>query len=760
MIKRDPAGFGGRHRPARSGARFGIVIGLLLSAAWFGTAGAVRTEFFRADSYDAFQRGRIEGVALKDDGTAMPAPEAVLLSDPSLRTIWALAPLGSDRLVLATGDEGQLVQVNLKEKEPESKVLATLFDTQTFALAADARGNLYAAGAPVGTVTRISPDGTARNLFNMPEGVVFCLLAAPDGSIYAGTGERGRLYKITPDGDGAVVAETGDLSLRCMAWLANGHILMGTDGRGLVEEFDPGSGKMRVLYDAAEEEIVSVAPAADGGFYFAANPGAGGAAGGGGGPAGPSGGGGRSDPPTEEKGSGAVHEPAAPPAVTAGPGGPGGSGGPTLYRMHPDGSVEPLWSCPEHMIHAVAVDPDGNALVATGEKACLYRVAPNGNVTLLWRPDEEQLLSILPVGSTIYAGTGNPGRLYRIGPGTASEGMVTSKIMDAGDQARWGTLSWDGFSMRGGNEPGISFETRSGFTDSPDPSWSDWTVAKSSDEGLLVDSPPARFLQWRVHFKADGKGGPILRRVSIAYGVANAAPRIVAFHLTPGEPTYITSESARSQVTQVLPGGVQIDYSLPSVGPPVVPTEDVPTWIRRIRSIVWDAQDPDGDNLVSRIEIRSFGETDWHTLADEVHDRAWSFESGMLPDGVYEIRLTVSDSPSNPPGTELTDEIISPPFHVDTTPPVVQDVKAKRVDNAIEITGTAVDSDSPIQHVDATVNGEDFHDLAPTDGLMDSPHEAFSGRIPLKPGDGGVWIVVRASDAAGNRGTYRAWLEP
>jgi len=144
-----------------------------------------------------------------------------------------------------------------------------------------------------------------------------------------------------------------------------------------------------------------------------------------------------------------------------------------------------------------------------------------------------------------------------------------------------------------------------------------------------------------------------------------------------------------------------------------------------------------------------------------VQERVYSLDEGALPDGVYEIRLTVSDAPSNTVGSELTAHRLTPLFHVDTIAPVLSEVRARRLEGGVlSISGVARDESSPLRRIDVAVDDAPPWRLAPSDGLMDGRTEAFEGRVTLDKGQTGNWIVVRAQDAEGNRGTFRVWLEP
>ena len=730
----------GRYRLLAMAARPWFLFGLLVALAP-GAAHAVRSRTISDSSREEFRLGVAKGIAIGKDGSLRPGPEAVLLAEPGVRSVWAIAGDGQGGSFLATGDGGRVI-FRAAGKQDTSSVPATLFDAEVFALVGDGRGTWYAAGAPVGTVVKIPEKGEPRTLFDVPEGVVFGLLARTDGTVFVGTGDRGRLYRISAGGEGRVLCESPDLSVRCLAWGSDGKIVAGTDGRGLLEIIDPESGDIRVLYEAEEREIVSVVPLPDGSIIFGANPGAGGSDGDDPEPG--------NDPPP---GDGIEHNPRGGKGMGSGA---GGGPHPAIYRYSPDGSVRRVWSCPEKLLHALAPGPDGAVYAATSGEAAVYRLGPDGAEMLLWRAEEQQVLSLLSEGSSLLAGTGSPGRLYRLGPAPSDGGIFTAKPFDAGDLARWGLLRWTGET--GGGK--VACETRTGFTDPPDDSWSAWmAVAFDGTEGA-VGSPSGRFLQWRLTLHPGMEGTPSVRRVEVSAIGSNRAPQVTALRVSSDEPAYTGSDPSRGGVTQVMPGGIQIDYTLPGLGGIMVQAEDVPSWVRRIRSVAWEAMDPDGDELRYTVEIREVGKDGFRVLIRDLADRAWSLDQGLIPDGVYELRLTATDEPANPVGSGLRDVRTSPPFRVDTELPRVTEVRAVRGEGrTVEVSGLATDDASPLRRIEISVDGDSFRSLMPEDGMLDSKREAFRGVVPLRPEQEGSWIVVRAQDAAGNRGSYRAWLE-
>ncbi|MFN8546844.1 MAG: hypothetical protein U0527_02440 [Candidatus Eisenbacteria bacterium] len=686
---------------------------------------AVRTRYFRTEGYDAWKRGTLEGTALDEDGRLTPAPEIERLGDPALRSVWSMAADGNGRP--RNQDQGQ---VYVYDGGDEAKLLTSVYNYELFAIAPDGKGGCYVAGAPSGSIVQVGSDGSTKTLFDAPEGLVLALLSDDKGGVYAAAGERGRLYHVSASGESKVVSESGDLHLRCLAWSKDrSKILAGTDGRGLVEEIDPGSGQIRVLYDAAEEEIVDLVSLPSGQLLFAANPGE------------PSGGGGNND-----HGSGGGEEESG-----------GHAPSPTVYLLEVDGAVRPLWTTSEKAVHAMLREDDTHVLIATGSAGALYRVDQDGRETVLWRAEEEQVLSLAAHRGAIYIGTANPGRLYRLNAQPADDASYTSEVLDAQDQARWGALRFTG-DLAGAS---VVFQTRSGYTSLPDDSWSAWSGALSDPLGAQITSPPGRYLQWKVKLTAKGSARPSIRRVEVAHLETNRPPAIASLSLSPDEPSFQGGEKRAGGVSQTLANGIEIDYSIPISAAPAPGTNEVPPAIRQLRSIVWDADDPDNDEMAFKLEIRPADEPDYRLLAKDLSDPAYSLETGLLPDGVYEVRLTASDAPGNAPGEERSATRVSPPFRVDNVAPNVTDLKAQKVDGpALLVSGAAHDQASPIRRLQVSVDGGVWKNLAPSDGMLDTPNENFQARVPLKEDQSGSWVVVRAQDAAGNAGTFRVWLAP
>src|SRR5207245_2860062 len=79
----------------------------------------------------------------------------------------------------------------------------------------------------------------------------------------------------------------------------------------------------------------------------------------------------------------------------------------------------------------------------------------------------------------------------------------------------------------------------------------------------------------------------------------------------------------------------------------------------------------DGDALGYEVSYRRMDDTRWRSLRKGLTDPVLAWDTTTVPNGRYVIRVTASDSPSNPESLALSSEKESDPFDVDNTPPTV-----------------------------------------------------------------------------------------
>jgi hypothetical protein len=145
-------------------------------------------------------------------------------------------------------------------------------------------------------------------------------------------------------------------------------------------------------------------------------------------------------------------------------------------------------------------------------------------------------------------------------------------------------------------------------------------------------------------------------------------------------------------------------------------------------TVRWAAHDDNGDDLIYSVWYRGVGERNWLLLKDKIGEKFLSFDSELLPDGEYEVKVTASDAPDHTDADALTGEQVSEAFVVDTTPPVPGVLTAALVAGTpgkIHATFSARDATSPIAHAEYSVDAGPWQYLEPVGGVSDSLEERY-----------------------------------
>jgi hypothetical protein len=152
-------------------------------------------------------------------------------------------------------------------------------------------------------------------------------------------------------------------------------------------------------------------------------------------------------------------------------------------------------------------------------------------------------------------------------------------------------------------------------------------------------------------------------------------------------------------------------------------------------------------------------------LKDKLRDKAYSFDATLIPDGGYQVKVVASDAPSHTPGDSLTGDKISNRFEVDTTPPVVSELKAslgvfackKSPCGQIHVTFDAEDAFSPIAHAEYSLDAGPWQYIEPVGRISDSKREHYDLLIPV-PAESKIsehLITVRVYDRHENVGVAK-----
>lgn len=708
--------------------------------------------FWEISKQEEIARGDARGVSIAETGTIMLAPTFSLVYDTGEAYIWSSASDREGNIYLGTGHEGRIFKVS---KDGRGRLLYDAPELDVTALATDPNGNLYAGTSPDGKVYKITPDGKASVFYDPEDKYIWSLLFDPSSStLYVGTGNRGVIYRVDASGKAEVLADTNETNIVSLALTPKGELLAGTDPSGLVLKISP-SGKIFALLDSPMQEIHRIVVDRDGSIFAL---------------------GVNAQLIPQREGDSNPHPAAAPssnhPAniLTDGdePEGraqssyqsgdvsiPSQQGKPqgraavegarsAIFHILQDGSGEVYWSSRDAVGFALDLLPDGRLLVGTGNKGRIYSIAPDRSSTLLIQSPEDQTSTLLSVGGEIFATSSNLGRLYRIGQQTEIEGTYISPVRDTKFSARWGIITW-----RGSGD--IQLQTRTGNTETPDATWSEWSAPYRDPSGEQIKSPPARFIQWRaVLRRGQGPTTTQLQSVVVAYLPRNQAPEVTSISVLP--PGVAMQEMPVPVDPSVASSG--LDPQLFGVATSAPPRR---FFQKGARTLTWQASDPNDDPIVFKIFYRAVGDDQWKLLADKITQNYYTIDGNRLPDGSYQFKIQASDSPGNPEELALTDEAISDVIEIDNTPPSIKTLQVTSSGLSAEVLFEAVDSTSRIIRGEYSVDGGPWLLIFPEDGIADSPRERFRIKVTF-PAPGEHVIAFRCADSSNNVGTAKATI--
>jgi hypothetical protein len=702
------------------------VCAALISAA--AAVHAVDTKTWQQAEMADFEKGNLSRLSLASDGRLTLAPALKEIADPSVTFLWTIARDSKGNLFTGGGGLGDS-KAKVLQIDPSGKMktLAELDALEVQAIAIDKQDRVYAATAPDGKVYRIDAAGKAEVFFDPKAKYIWALAVAKSGDLFVATGDQGKIFRVTPSGAGSVFFDTEETHVRSLAIDANDNLIAGTDPSGLILRITP-AGQGFVVYQAPKREITAVAVAADGAIYAAG---------------------------VGNKAASTIPAPAPIPlaptgTLTAGHATPnppptlsgvvaGITGGSEIYRIQSDGYPRRIWSHSQDLVYALTFDSKGRVLAGSGNRGEIYRIDTDHSYTRLLNvpPTQVTAFAASPDGR-IFAVTGNIGKIFSIGPQLETSGVYESDVFDAGAFSHWGRLSDE--RLGGGS---IEFETRSGNLNRAQKNWSEW--AKLNAAGR-ISSPAAKFVQYRATLT----GSAELDEVDVAYQMKNVAPEIDGIEITPANYKFPAPSVSTTVVNPPL--------NLPPMGRPR-PAQSLSlsadsgstpalTYSKGQMGARWLADDPNGDSLVFRVEIRGVNETVWKVLKDQLHEHYYSWDSATLPDGKYVLRVSASDAPSNPPAETLTSSLDSDPFLIDNSAPEISGLSGSSSGNQLEVRFHAKDALSVISKAEYSVNGGDWTIVDPVTGLSDSKDEDYRFAVNHS---GETTIAVRVTDEYDNQ---------
>lgn len=671
-------------------------------------------------------KGDSRGVSIADNGTITIAPKLSEVFKTEQSYVWASAVDDKGNVFLGTGADGKIFKVDASGK-------GTLFyDTNELnvsALALGKSGELYAGTSPDGKVYRIEANGTAIVFFEPKEKYIWSLAVFVDGSLAVGTGENGKIYKVRSANaapETSLLFDTSETHIISLAADKNGNLFAGTDSNGLVLRFGA-DGKPFALLDSTLREIHELSIGADGSVYALA---------------------------LGESTAAAATPATATESTTVSVEKPNPSTPETpaksrydltnaksaVYRILPDGGADIIWSSPSVTGFALYAHQTGNGvLLGTSDKGRIYNVTNDGRETLVLQSDEGQVSTVKANGQNIVATTSNQGKLYRFGAETNAEGTYESAVLDAKNVSSWGRIWWRG----NGN---VSLQTRSGNTEKPNETWSAWSAAYTDAKGAQINSPKAKFIQWRAVLKTSAS----LSEANVSFLPRNIAPEVLTIQVLPTNVGLAANPPMQIDPNIELSGLDPMVFGIPNAA---VPPRRL--FQRGATALQWTAEDRNGDKLSYSVYFREISETNFKLLQENLTENFYTLDGQSLADGRYIFKVVAKDSLSNPVNQTLSGERISEPVDIDNTAPTVTAFGAPQISGEnVKVIFDAAESTNFINRAEYSINGGEWQTVYADDGISDSGKERYTVEITLKNA-GEHSITLRVWDANSNAGNAR-----
>jgi hypothetical protein len=685
---------------------------------------AVTAQFWEIRTYDDFRKGKLTSLSLTSDDELVLAPVFETLFNTEQTSIWSAVADSKGNIYLGTGHDGKIYKVDQAGK---GSMIADLAELDVLALAVDNKDALFAATSPDGKIYRIDSTGAAKVFFDPDVKYIWSLLFDKQGRLIVGTGDRGVIYRVTSDGQGQPFYDTEETHIISMALDKDGNVIAGGDPKGYIYRISP-EGKAFVLYDSGMREVHSVAVGANGSIYAsvlsgdsAIVPAAAPAS--------------SSARPSDSQGTITVtvnSASAAPPqdiqviepADQVSADTPraqtrrvsnNGNVQSVVLEIQPDGVVNTLWESRDEMVFSVLPRP-GRVLFSTGLKGRIYSIENARSANLLLESSEEQTTQLLQAGAHTYAVSANIGKLFRIGDALAASGEYESIVRDTDSISTWGKVAW-----KAENQDLIQVFTRTGNTNVPDKTWSDWAAVDATG---TMTSPKARFVQWKAAFHSDTGKTPRLSSLTVPYLQQNFRPEVTNVDALPTGVALVKVPPASGNTVNVNdPATARANAR---AGQPTIqiPPRRVP--LRGSQSLQWTATDKNKDTLTYDVYYRGENERVWKLLKKDLLDTFYTINSDTMPDGTYIVRIIATDLPSNPPDLALRGDMESRPFIIDNTPPGAT-MKMESIDkNRVRVAIEASDATSTLNQAEISIDTGDWRPVFPKDGIIDSKQESFS----------------------------------
>jgi hypothetical protein len=664
----------------------------------------------------------LRGVRIDADGRLRLGPNLRRVATLPEGAVWAAVSDGGAGVYLSAGTEGRLFHYLGGTLKPLAQVKGGI----VFAMARLGQ-DLVVAPSGEGKLFRVTPAGDVKPFADIEARLVWGLAVDRTEVVAAGGGEKGAVLIRAREGGSRKLAELPEeTAFTCLAPDGRGGYYLGTHGRGLLLRWGGAAGgeRLETLLATGTEEVRALA-VDQGRVFVGATSGLGGklAAG------------------ALERREGYLAD-------------PNGGAHSAVIELDPDRVPRTLWQSGKSQLFALALW-NNQVLVGTGNRSRLFAIPmdPKARAANPFSALDDlgtgQATAFLRMGSDLLVVGSNPGELHLLNESQATEGTIDSRVLKARPLADWGRAYLEAETPSG---TGVTLQARTGATETPDGTWSNWTPPLRSGE--RSGQAPARFAQFRLKLTSSRGGAtPAVESVRIHWANRNLAPMWEDVEILP--PGVVVTRTAPPDDIGIERLPMEAQKLIPALG---YAGAEKRSFRRGAQAFLFKASDPNGDQL--RFRIRLLPETGAPLeLESDWPERFFTFDTLVVPDGRYRLEVTATDAPSQAFNAALTATWRTPAFTVDHTPPAIAALTAVPEGDGVRVKFLARDETSVIKEAALSADGDGWLEIVPEDGVFDAREKSFSVLVP-RDRIKGSRVLVRITDAKNNEQTAIAAIGP
>lgn len=665
----------------------------------------VEVKKIEVNTFDDFQEGKFKGTSLDSTGRLFIGPEIKKIPGPAREYYLSLDTGRNGDIYVGTGHKASVFKIN-RDKTADEVFNSDYLDV--YALLVTEGGDIYVGTSPNGRIYKIKngkrysvkngsdifeiKDGVPKRIkesekknievYNPDERFIWDIKEDKQGDIILAVGNSGGVYELDKSGNTSKIFTPEDSHIISLYITKNNSILAGSGDRGIIYRID--NRKVKVLFDSPLDEVKGICEDKEGNIYFSASKGING---------------------RKRKKNDSIEfetfireskkqDEKEPPETSI------------LYCLHTNGVVERIWSSREEYIYSVVYDPAADGvIIGTGNFGRVYRVKKDGSFSIIYESESAQVFKIAGKSSGFTVIANNTSTISRIEPTLNNTGSYLSEIFDLKIQSKLGKIYWNAST---GQNAGVMLSIRTGNSNIPDKTWTDWSAPFSDRENSTIDISGIRYFQVKAVLSSTNvTNTPYLNNFRVFYVQSNLSPQIEKIVIRKGNPknkTYAPEKPGQKKEKK-----------------------------NKYLDVKWQAKDPNGDKLKYNIYLKKEGDNNWIYLKEDITDKALDIDTELYEDGEYVLKIVADDALANPPSLTKEHARLSASFNIDSTAPVIKNFTKQ----GKQINFGVIDGTSLIANVLYSIDGKIWYPIFPRDMINDSKAENYSFNLNSNKKTGG-----------------------